>query len=69
MSGEDVIRVEGTLVEVLGAGLFRAELVNGHRLLAHSTRRSRDQVSGLKPGDRVKLEMSPFDMSKGRIVF
>jgi len=69
MPGEDVIRVEGTLVEVLGAGLFRAKLVNGHRLLAHSTRRSRDQVSGLKPGDRVILEMSPFDMSKGRIVF
>jgi translation initiation factor IF-1 len=56
-------------VKVLGSGLFRAELANGHRLLAHSTRRSRDRVSGLKSGDRVKLEMSPFDMSKGRIVF
>jgi len=67
--GEDAILVEGTVVEVLGAGLFRAELPNGHRLLAHPTRQSRGQVASLKTGDRVKLEMSPFDMSKGRILF
>jgi translation initiation factor IF-1 len=67
--GEDAILVEGTIVEVLGDGLFRAELANGHRLLAHPTRQSRDRVTDLKAGDEVKLEMSPFDMSKGRIVF
>jgi translation initiation factor IF-1 len=65
---EDAIHVEGVIVESIGPGLFRAELKNGHRLLAHGTRRNRAQVAELKPGDRVNLELSPFDMSKGRIV-
>jgi translation initiation factor IF-1 len=64
----DAINVEGVIVEVTGPGLFRAELKNGHRLLAHGARRDRDKLAALKPGDRVNLEMSPFDMSKGRIV-
>ena len=68
MPCEDAIVVEGTVVEVLGNGLFRAELVNGHRLLAHSVWKDRERVAGLASGDTVKLEMSPFDMSKGRIV-
>jgi translation initiation factor IF-1 len=55
-------------VEVLGEGLFRAELVNGHRLVAHAARRHREKVAGLAPGGKVRLEMSPFDMSKGRIL-
>jgi translation initiation factor IF-1 len=66
--GEDAIIVEGTIVEVLEGGLFWAELVNGHRLLAHPTRLTRDRAVGLKSGDKVKLELSPFDMSKGRIL-
>ena len=68
MPREDAIAVEGTVIEVLGEGLFQAELSNGHRLLAHSARRQRQQVAALACGDKVRLEMSPFDMSKGRIL-
>jgi translation initiation factor IF-1 len=67
--GEDVIRLEGTLIEVLReAILFRVELANGHRLLGHVSQRRRREAAELKPGDKVNLEMSPFDFSKGRIV-
>lgn len=69
MPGEDAIRLEGTLIEVLReAMLFRVELANGHRLLGHVSQRRRQEAAELKPGDKVKLEMSPFDFSKGRIV-
>ena len=68
MPGDDAIHVEGVIVAALGDGLFRAELRNGHRLLAHGTRRNRDQLAALKPGDKVKLKLSPFDLSKGRIL-
>ena len=68
MPSEDAIAVEGVIVEVLRAGLFRAELVNGHRLMAHPARSYREKSASLVPGDKVRLEMSPFDMSKGRIV-
>ena len=69
MPREDAIRIEGRVVEVLGIGLIRAKLGNGHQLLAHSARRDREQAAGLKPGETVRLEMSPFDMSTGRILF
>jgi translation initiation factor IF-1 len=65
---EDAITVEVEVVEALGNGLFRAELSNGHRVLAHSSRKDRERVAALAPRDRVRLEMSPFDMSKGRIL-
>ena len=68
MPREDAITVEVEVVEVLGNGLFRAVLTNGHRVLAHSARKQRDQVAAVAPGDQVTLEMSPFDMSKGRIL-
>lgn len=68
MPCEDAIVIEGTVVEVLGNGLFRAELANGHRLLAHTARKDKERVAGLVPGAPVRLEMSPFDMSTGRIV-
>lgn len=68
MPHEDAIALEGIVVEVLGNGLFRVALANGHRLLAHSARKDQARVAGLGLGDRVRLEMSPFDMSKGRIV-
>jgi translation initiation factor IF-1 len=55
-------------VEVLGPALLRVELANGHRVLAHPARRDRDAVSGLVAGVKVTLELSPFDMSNGRIV-
>jgi translation initiation factor IF-1 len=67
--GEDVIRLEGALIEVLReATLFRVELANGHRLLGHVSSRRKQEAAALKPGDKVNLEMSPFDFSKGRIV-
>lgn len=70
MPGLDAIHLEGTVIVVLReAKLFRVELVNGHRLLGHVSSRRREEASGLKPGDKVNLEMSPFDFSKGRIVF
>jgi len=56
-------------VEVLGEGLFRAELANGHRLVAHTARRQRAQAAEVAVGDRVRLELSPFDMSVGRVLF
>ena len=68
MSHQDAIVVEGLVVEVLGPALFRVELANGHRVLSHPARRDRAAVSGLSVGGRVNLEMSPFDMSNGRIL-
>ena len=68
MPGENGIRLEGTVVEVLQETLFRVELMNGHRLLGHVSRTRSQEAAGLRPGDRVNLEMSPFDFSKGRIV-
>ena len=69
MPGQDVIRLEGRVIELLQAArLFRVELGNGHRLLGHVPKRAQLAAAELKPGDRVNLEMSPFDFSKGRIV-
>ncbi len=67
--GEDAIRLEGSLIEVLRESkLFRVELANGHRLLGHVSSRRQQEAAALKPGDKVILELSPFDFSKGRIV-
>ena len=69
MPGEDAIRLEGTIIEVLKeAVLFRVELANGHRVLGHVSRRRQREAAALKAGDKVNLEMSSFDFSKGRIV-
>ena len=69
MPGENAIRLEGTVVKVLReAVLFQVQLVNGHRLFGHVSSRRRMEAGALKPGDKVNLEMSPFDFSKGRIV-
>ena len=69
MPGKDAIHLEGTVIEVLKeALLFRVELANGHRLLGHVSKRRRQEAAALKSGDRVDLEMSPFDFSKGRIL-
>jgi translation initiation factor IF-1 len=65
---EDAIEVEGTVVEVLPNTLFRVELENRHRVLAHVSGRVRTQFVLLAPGDKVTLEMSPYDLSKGCIV-
>ena len=68
MPREDAIAIEGIVVEVLGEGLFRVELANGHRLVAHTARRQRAQTAKVAVGDKVRLELSPFDMSVGRVL-
>ena len=67
MAGADAIKVEGEVVELLASGLYRVALANGHRVLAHGREKIREQHGRLTPGDKVILEMSPFDLSKGRI--
>ena len=69
MAGEDAIEVEGAVVEALPHALYRVELANGHQVLAHWRGRARRNPVTLVPGDRVKLEMSPFDLSKGGIIW
>ena len=68
MAREGAIEVEGAVVETLPHGMFRVELANGHRVLAHGKGKARMSLAGLAPGDRVMLEMSLFDLSKGRII-
>ena len=62
------IRVEGEVVEVLSARTYRVKLANGHRLLAFVSRRAQMKFPRLVPGNKVILEMSPYDLSEGRIV-
>ena len=66
MARADAIEVEGTIVENLPHTLYRVELANGHRVLAHFKRRAK--TAGFALGDKVTLEMSPFDLSVGRII-
>ena len=68
MPVSDAIHLDGTVVEVLPNGLCRVELANGHRVLGHAARRDRERLAGVAAGARVKLEMTPFDMSRGRIL-
>ena len=67
MPGNDAIRAEGTVVEVLPKMLFRLELPNGHRILAHAAARLRPGLTRVAVGDQLTVEMTPFDMSRGRI--
>lgn len=69
MAKEDAIRIEGTVVELLPNTMFRVELPNGHRILAHISGKMRLHFIRLVPGDKVMVEMSPYDLSKGRITF
>ena len=69
MAKEEPIRVEGTVVELLPNTMFRVELPNGHRVLAHISGKMRLHFIRLLPGDKVMVEMSPYDLSKGRITF
>ena len=69
MSKEEPIRVEGTVVELLPNTMFRVELPNRHRILAHISGKMRLNFIRLMPGDKVMVEMSPYDLSKGRITF
>ena len=69
MAKEDAIKVEGTVVELLPNTMFRVELPNKHRVLAHISGKMRLHFIRLLPGDKVMIEMSPYDLSKGRITF
>lgn len=66
---EDAIEVEGKVTETLPNAMFRVELKNGHRILAHISGKMRMNYIRILPGDLVKVEMSPYDLSRGRIVF
>ena len=68
MAGEEAFRVEGRVIEALPNGTYRAELKNGHRLTAFVAGRAKEDFAGLKPGDRVKLQLTPYDLSVGRIL-
>ena len=68
MAREGAIKVEGVVVEVLPRNVFRVELANGHQLLGFIPGEVRIGLGGLVPGDRVELEVSPYDLSVGRIM-
>ncbi|PKP52742.1 MAG: translation initiation factor IF-1 [Bacteroidetes bacterium HGW-Bacteroidetes-1] len=63
------IEQDGTVIESLGNAMFRVELENGHSLIAHISGKMRMHYIKILPGDRVKLELSPYDLTKGRITF
>nr|MBU1328528.1 translation initiation factor IF-1 [Candidatus Omnitrophota bacterium] len=69
MSKEEAIEVEGTVVESLPNAMFRVELENGHKVLAHVSGKMRMNFIKILPGDKVKMELSPYDLTKGRITY
>ena len=69
MAKEDVIEVEGTVIEALPNTNFKVQLENGHEVLAHISGKLRMNYIKILPGDRVKLELSPYDLSRGRITW
>ena len=69
MSKEDIIEVEGTVVEALPNAEFIVELENGHKLHAHISGKLRLNFIKILPGDKVKLELSPYDLNRGRITW
>ncbi len=69
MAKQASIEQDGTIVEALSNAMFKVELENGHQLIAHISGKMRMNYIKILPGDRVKLEMSPYDLSKGRIVY
>ncbi len=69
MSKEESIEVEGTVLEPLPNAMFRVELENGHKVLAHISGKMRMHYIKILPGDKVKLELSPYDLTRGRITY
>ncbi|MBQ0025806.1 MAG: translation initiation factor IF-1 [Lachnospiraceae bacterium] len=69
MSKSDVIEIEGTVVEKLPNAMFKVELENGHQVLAHISGKLRMHYIRILPGDKVTMELSPYDLSKGRIIW
>ena len=66
---KDVIEIEGTILESMPNAMFRVELENGHEILANISGKIRKNFIRILPGDRVKVEMTPYDLSRGRITF
>ncbi|KPJ66275.1 translation initiation factor IF-1 [candidate division WOR-1 bacterium DG_54_3] len=69
MAKEETIQVEGKVIEPLPNALFRVELENGHQVLAHVSGKMRMHFIRILPGDKVTVELSPYDLSRGRIVY
>ena len=69
MAKQSSIQLDGTVIESLGNAMFRVELENGHEITAHISGKMRMHYIRILPGDKVKVEMSPYDLTKGRISF
>ena len=69
MAKQDAIEVDGTVTEALSNAMFRVQLESGHVIIAHISGKMRQHYIEILPGDRVKVEMSPYDLTKGRISF
>ena len=69
MAKEDVIEIEGTVVEALPNTNFKVELENGHQILAHISGKLRMNYIKILPGDKIKVELSPYDLTRGRITW
>ena len=69
MPKEDVIAVTGTVAETLPNAMFRVELDNGHKILAHISGKMRMHFIRILPGDKVTVELSPYDLTRGRITY
>ena len=69
MSKKDIIEVEGTVVEALPNAIFKVELENGHEILAHISGKLRMNYIKILPGDKVTVELSPYDLTRGRITW
>ena len=69
MAKEEAIVVEGKVIEPLPNAMFRVELENGHRILAHISGKMRMHFIKILPGDKVTVELSPYDLTRGRIVY
>ncbi|WP_018659688.1 translation initiation factor IF-1 [Allofustis seminis] len=69
MAKEDVIEIEGVVVETLPNAMFNVELENGHEILAHISGKMRMNYIRILPGDKVTVEMSPYDLTRGRITY
>lgn len=69
MSKEDVLEVQGTVTETLPNAMFRVQVDSGHRILAHISGKMRMHFIRILPGDKVTVEMSPYDLTRGRITY
>lgn len=69
LSKEDVIEIEGKVIEALPNAMFSVELANGHRIMAHISGKMRMHFIRIYPGDKVTIELSPYDLTRGRITW